>query len=357
MKLSEIISNLQQQDIVNILTELGAPEYKGDITSNVLTFRTICHNEPGQGKFKLVYYHETKTFFCFSECSKSYGIIDLIMKVKDIDRRKAISEFYRIMNISLAFNIEEGFEIEKVDISFVTRFKKKERPKYEILNEIDKSILNQFYPYYPGTWIDNDFISVDALKKFEIKFDVYENRAIIRHLDISGRCIGIKVRNFQKHLQDNYKYMPLIEGKKMYNYPTSMNLYGIFENKNAIKKFKKVILFESEKAVMQHYSYYGEDSVAVAISGSAFSEYQIELLNQLEVETVIIAVDKEFMELNDEKDWKYRLKIKKMFVDKLKPFFNVEIVWDFEGLLKEKMAPTDLGREIWEKLFIKRIAV
>ena len=79
------------------------------------------------------------------------------------------------------------------------------------------------------------------------------------------------------------------------------------------------------------------------------------LLKMLGVENVVIAVDKEFKEINDADDWKYRLKIKKMFVDKLKTFFSVQLVWDFNNELEEKMAPTDRGKEVWESLYLKRI--
>lgn len=354
MKLSEIINSLEQEDIINLMEELGSSYTR--LNSGQLAFETICHNEPGEShKHKLVYYHESKSFYCFTECSCSYGIIDLIMKVKCLNKGQAISEFYKIMNISVGFTLQQGFEIQKSDNSFIQRFRKKVE-EYEILQERDTSVLNKFYPFYPKSWIENDFISIEACRKFNIKFDVYDNRAIIIHKDIKGRCIGIKVRHFQqKDIDAGRKYMPLSHNGELYNYPTSMNLYGIYENLNAIKKFKKIIIFESEKAVMQHYSYYGNDSIAVAISGSAFSDYQFKLLLSLGVENVVIAVDKEFEEINDEKDWKYRLKVKKMFIDKLKPFFNVEIVWDFEGLLEEKMAPTDRGKKIWEKLYEKRL--
>lgn len=354
MQLSTIINSLQQEDIINLMEELGSSYTR--LNSGQLAFETICHNEPGEShKHKLVYYHESKSFYCFTECSCSYGIIELIMKVKKIEKGKAIAEFYRIMNISMGFVLQEGFETPHSDNSFIKKFRKK-KEEHEALIERDETILQQFYPFYPKSWIENDFISIEACRRFKIKFDVYENRAVIIHHDIKGRCIGVKVRHFQqKDIDAGRKYMPLTYRGELYNYPTSMNLYGMYENLKAIKKFKKIILFESEKAVMQHYSFYGEDSVAAAISGSAFSDYQLKLLIEAGVETVVIAVDKEFVEIDDEKDWKYRQKIKKMFIDKLKPYFNIELVWDFQNLLEEKMAPTDRGKEIWEKLYKKRL--
>ena len=354
MRLGDIINNLQKEDIINILEELGSNHR--DLNSNTIAFQTICHNEPGEGKYKLIYYHETHTFHCFTECSCSYGLIELIAKVLGLTNGQAINWLYKTLNINVGFNIEEGFEIPKSDISFIKRFEKKET-KNEILEERDASVLSRFHKLYHKSWIEEN-ITKDAMRHFGILFDVYENRIIIPHYDIDGRLIGIKVRNLIQRLVDaGKKYMPLTYNGDLYNYPTSLNLYGIFENKEAIKKFKTVILFESEKSVLQHYSFYGDDSVAVAISGSAFSDYQIDLLNSLGVENVIIAVDKEFKEINDTQDWRYRLKVKKMFVEKLTTMFNVQIVWDLENELEEKMSPTDRGKEVWENLYSKRISV
>lgn len=353
MRISDIIKNLQKEDIINILHELGSGHK--ELNSETIAFQTICHNEPGTGKFKLVYYHESRSFHCFTECSETFNLIELIIRAKKIKKGEAINWLCRTLNISIGFDLPEGFELPKSDNSFIKRFEKKEEKKEEILKERDKSILQRFHHLYHKSWLD-DFITKDAMRRFGIMYDIYENRIIIPHYDIDGRLIGIKVRNLlQRLIDDGKKYMPLVYFGDLYNYPTSLNLYGIFENKEAIAKFKTVILFESEKAVLQHFSYYGEDSVAVAISGSAFSDFQMNLLKMLGVENVVIAVDKEFKEINDADDWKYRLKIKKMFVDKLKIFFSVQLVWDFNNELEEKMAPTDRGKEVWESLYLKRI--
>ena len=52
-------------------------------------------------------------------------------------------------------------------------------------------------------------------------------------------------------------------------------MYGLNVNKDNIKKYKYAIVFEGEKSVLKMGSWY-EDSTAVAMNGSNFSEYQLE---------------------------------------------------------------------------------
>ena len=55
-------------------------------------------------------------------------------------------------------------------------------------------------------------------------------------------------------------------------------------NKDNIRKIKKAIVFESEKAVLQYDSYFGpESNISVACCGSNLITYQLELLLSLKV--------------------------------------------------------------------------
>ena len=116
----------------------------------------------------------------------------------------------------------------------------------------------------------------------------------------------------------------------------------------------RVIIGESEKFVMQHKTYY-EDPVAVAISGSFISNEQIEILKRYEVDEVIIALDKEFETEEEEKT--YMEKVQYKFVNPLCKYFTVSILWDIENDLELKDAPTDKGKEIFEKIYRNRISV
>lgn len=354
MRIKDIYEQMSKQDVINIMSELGAT-HKDMSNSDNIAFKTICHE--GGNSHKLIYFHKTKSFYCFTGCCCSYTLISLISNVLGYDKNRAFYWLCEKLNINVGFEILAGFQQQHSDISFIYKFDDDEYQEKTQgpLKEYNEKVLDNFYHMYHKSWIE-EHISIEVMKQFGIRYDIYYNRIIIPHYDINNRLIGIKVRNLQqKYIDAGRKYIPLTYNKKFYNYPTSLNLYGIHLNKNAIKKYKKVIIFESEKAVLQHKSFYGDDSIAVAISGSAISSYQINLLKNLGVETVILALDKEFSIVEDEEDWFYRKKIHKGFIKKMKLFFKMELIWDLNNDLEKKMAPTDKGKEIFEKLFRKRI--
>lgn len=57
--------------------------------------------------------------------------------------------------------------------------------------------------------------------------------------------------------------------------------------------------------------FYGEDNFVVAICGSNMSKYQAELLLNLGIEEVIIAIDKEYMQVDTPEFDEYMKKVKK----------------------------------------------
>ena len=71
-----------------------------------------------------------------------------------------------------------------------------------------------------------------------------------------------------------------------------MNAYGIDKNKEAIKEYKKCIIFEAEKSVLKMDSIYGNNP-SVAVGGSSVSEYQLNLLKVNGCEKVYLAFDRE----------------------------------------------------------------
>ncbi len=149
--------------------------------------------------------------------------------------------------------------------------------------------------------------------------------------------------------------MPVIRNGIMYNHPTGANLYGLYENLENIKRMKKLIIFESEKSVMQLDTIYHGSGIGVCVSGSSFSDKQLDLISNLEIEEVIIGFDKEYEKIGDPLERYYAQKIEETVANKLKPYFNVSCIWDMKGLLNEKNHPTDRGTEVFTKLYKERI--
>ena len=98
---------------------------------------------------------------------------------------------------------------------------------------------------------------------------------------------------------------------------------------------------------------------SVSIGGSNTSAYQIELLKQYGVKTIVLALDNDYSLLpneNGEYDKYYGLYKMLKEANKLRAKgFKIEIVYDWEQeFLENKDAPIDKGREIWNKLYRAR---
>ena len=349
MTAKDISEALSEEDIINLLLHLGA---NNPVRVNgVLTFNTICH---GGDSHKLYYYSTNKNFHCYTHCGHIGSVFDLVMTVLNINFTDAYLYVCNFFNIRADKNNTD--KDIKSDNSFIKKFTQKDEIAYNLKHH-DINVLNNFDRLYHISWL-NDNISKDAMRVFDIRFDILNNRIIIPHHDAKGNLIGIRCRNLNdKDVVDGRKYMPVTIDDKQYNYPTHANFYGLNINKKAIIKYKRVILVESEKAVLQLYSYYGEDCIAIACSGSSISSYQISLLIELGVENVIIAMDKDFKKIGDVDELSNRQKIKKAFIDKLITFFNIEVIWDFDDVLDYKDSPTDKGKDVWMDLFKKRLYI
>lgn len=349
MSAKDVIDKMSDDDVINILLDLGSEEPIP--VRDGMMFNTICHNHEKLGKKKLHYHYESKTFYCYTQCHQIGNIFNLVMKAKECSYHDAYEYVCSKTGINTS-SLKYGFTEEKIDNTFVKKFEdnkeKEEKPKVR-----DEKVLNKFWKnLFHESWI-KDHISIDVMKMFKIRFDISGNRIIIPHYNEHNELIGIRCRNLdRKKVEDGKKYMPIVISNEVYSYLTSLNLYGLNINLVNIIKYRRVIIGEAEKFVMQHRTYY-EESVAVAICGSALSDYHIQLLLKYNVEEVILALDKEFE--NEQQEKEYMEKIQKSFVNKLIPYFSVSIIWDSENEIDYKMSPTDKGKKVYESLFKKRI--
>ena len=76
-----IKENLTIEEIYDIVYELGGDPI---FTPFGLISSTICHNRPGEGSKKLYYYENTRLFKCFTGCSETFDIFELIIKAKKV---------------------------------------------------------------------------------------------------------------------------------------------------------------------------------------------------------------------------------------------------------------------------------
>ena len=185
-------------------------------------------------------------------------------------------------------------------------------------------------------WI-NEGIIQDILDKYEVRYDLQNNKIVFPIRDVEGNIISIKART----LYENYKDLGV--RKYTYYHPIGTNdfLFGLWRSRQYIVKANECIVFESEKSVMKMNSW-GFNNV-VATCTKKINDKQIEILLSLRC-NLVFAFDK---------DVKRKEIIKELSM--LAKFTNVFYTYDRSDLLGEKDAPCDKTKDIWNELYDNKI--
>ena len=336
-------NHLTINNIVEVLFALGSGQ--PIVESNAIRFNSICHTSDKE-KHKLYCYNNNGkfSFYCYV-CGFQGSLYDLVM-------HKSKCDFVQAKDIidSIIYPKIEGYGKKRqtqLQLDDIEDLEEIEFKKAELIVR-DKKVLDRFKTnsYYQG-WIDEG-INVNTMRVFDIGLDVLNEAIIIPHFDMNGNLVGIRKRNLNKiTIESSSKYMPVTVNQIFYNHPLSENFYGIHINVKNIKQAKSVYVFESEKSVMQMYSYGFHN--ALAICGSNFSKTQGEILQELGVKKVYLCFDRDWENREDEK---YSLYLKK--VQKAKSRLDFCDVYyldkDMENKLDLKDSPSDKGREVFEYL-------
>lgn len=215
-------------------------------------------------------------------------------------------------------------------LSTITRYDKLSG-NYHYNQELPESALDMFIKY-PHRMFTDEGISYDTQIKFGICYDVIDNRIIIPIRSEYGSLVTAKGRLATADIKPHMaKYLAY------YSYNADSILYGLWENRENIKRKKEVILVESEKSVLKGDSI-GVDNI-VALSKKKVSENQRKLILSLQCD-IVIALDKDvcYDEIKE---------IAEQFCD----LTDVYIIMDTDNLLSEKDAPLDCGEMIWDELY------
>lgn len=343
-----IINSLESDRIIELMQKLGADRYVEK--DDCIIFPTICHNiSASDASMKLYYYKDNKFFYCYTQCSAMsiFKFLEEYYKTREIDYDWYNDIYLVAKNCALTKSIE-GFARVQYQ-SLKDRYRKKEQP---ILKEYQAGVLEIFQKTYPVEWL-NDGISKEAMDKFNILYYPIQNKIIIPHYSIEDKLIGIRGRALNlDEIEKVGKYLPLQIEQTWYKHPLSLNLYGLNVNKDNIKKYKRVFVFESEKSVLQFESF-KQPHCAVAVCGSAFNKYQLNLLlKYCSPKEVILCFDNEEKQ-NEEKYFNKLYKI----CQKYNNYVNMSFIYDRQNLTEKKDSPSDKGEEIFNKLIERRVKV
>lgn len=334
---------LSTENIASLLTQLGAdPKPYHDM----LLCRTICHCG---NKHKLYYYPDHHSFVCYTGGCGSMDVFTLVQKTR------RCSFFESLVFIQSFFGIKgnnQPIDIIENPMDYIHKQLKTHKP--QILKPIDENIVNTYYSLiYPG-WVEEG-ISLSTIRKYNIKFSIVNQAIIIPHYNSSGQLLGIRGRNIDPiAVAQGYKYTPVKYKGKFLKYPTGENLYGLHLTKNAIKNTRQIILFEAEKSVLKMDTALGNENNSVALNGSNITPTQIEMIKELGVDEVVVALDKEFKSPFTREERIYAEKIQSQF-ERLPTRFKTSVVWDVDNSLNYKDSPIDGGFQVFSHLMKERI--
>lgn len=240
-----------------------------------------------------------------------------------VDFKDIISIVRKILKI-------DDFSIFREPQGIFGGFYEKIRKKNEYTcRTYDESILNKYVALANMRFI-RDNITIDAQQFFNIRYDVESQGIVIPIYNQVGELMGVKVRCNYDVEDGEMKYYYLIPCQM------SQTLYGYSQNYNYLVN-NVIYIFESEKSIMQCYSYGIRNCVALG-SGS-ISRKQVQMLLELNPKKIIFMHDTGY-------DLENILRNINM-VKNYSRFSEVELgYWDFfDRLYDDKLSPSDSGRE------------
>ena len=348
----DLRQELTDEMLKDILLQFDVEPYEE--TSDYIIFPTCCHNLTG-GSPKLYYYKDSKLFHCFTECNDTFDIFTLLQRMyklrgQDITLREAVSVCD--LNVDEPLNVE-AHDNSAEDIRYMQTLNHRNLMTPLTFKTYDAKVLNNYSFDYIGLmpWIQEG-ISIEALQKFNIRYDKKRDAIIIPNFNYSGDLIGLRARFFREEDIAKGKYRPVYDYGILYNHPTGVTFYGIYENKEAISRKHIAVIFEGEKSVLHYGSIYGaNNNIALATLGQNITRNHIQALLMLKVSDVILAYD------TDYEDYKQLAVVEQKYIEKAKilaPYFNVSILMDYDFLLPYKSSPIDGGRDNFEKILKNR---
>ncbi|WP_299831638.1 hypothetical protein [uncultured Metabacillus sp.] len=345
--------SLTIEEIKLILYNLGSKEPREDNQGNPM-FQTVCHHGDSH---KLYYYHDTKLFHCYTHCSESFNIFDLVMRNKKVSFPQAVRYVAETTNKTFGFGsvVKNNQEEIITDWDWISRLKKKEKKVIE-LPEYSEKVLDVLIKLPHEDWL-SEGISYETQEKYEVGYYFRDERISIVHRDINNRFIGLRGRAMkQEDIDAGKKYMPLTIGNKLYNHQTMFNLFGLNHTQHAVKRLKKIMILEGEKSILKSEDIYGENNFTCAACSSQITNFHRDIILSLGVEEVFIGFDKFRARKENESEEKYEEMIKEYqenllkFAKKFTPYVRTYILWDDFDLLEPKDSPIDKGKEILEQL-------
>lgn len=281
---------------------------------------------------------ENHIYYCFST-GNGGTVLDFIMAYHHCSFREAVEKLKVYCN-------KEGISLTENKRLVTTSICKKFRERANKGKQSTAKVLPDTYmdKYIANVNLDvwlNEGISKEVLDMYQVRYDPFANRLVYPIRNLKGEIVNIGGRT----LDPDWKAKKL----KKYNYYQSWGVinvvFGLYHNKQEVIKTRNLILFEGAKSVMLANTW-GINNCG-AILTSHLGNSQMKLLLEFCVKNSVsltFALDKEIDIRKDN------------HIAQLKKYLNIFYLWDRDDDLPDvKMAPVDMGEDIFRKLLQQRV--
>lgn len=326
-----------QEALQDMAQKINLVEYAG---------RTLEYQKRnGSNYFAICPFHKEKTpslaidedenyFYCFG-CGKHGNIYTWIQLTEGLSFSDAVE---KVANLT---GTDKDEYLEPESMSVYRQLARMSAPKHEPdtgvrkILDYDRDYVSKYSDILPQEWIDEG-IPAEILRKYEIRIDESSNRIVYPVYDAEYRLIGVKGRTRFV----NYKDLKLAKYMNYYKIGAVDYFTGMKQVDAEIRRTRSMIIVEGLKSVMKLASW---GYTAVAAETSTLSEKQVELIVKMGLREVTIAFDQDVP-----------LSKIRGCTEMLRLYTNVFVVVD-KGQLEAKDSPCDKGKDVWDKLYERRV--
>ena len=233
--------------------------------------------------------------------------------------------------------------VQKVTLPFGGFYKFLDRPADELydLSEYSTELLPDADSLSEKFLRDN--IPLITQEKWGVRYSHIDD-AILIPIHQHGKLVGCKARSNDPNCPKENRWWAYLP------YSKTQIVYGLEENYKAIQRLNKLVLFESEKSVMQSDGY--GLKCTTAIGGHSISPAQAKQIKATLVDEIILAFDEGISEEET------RYEAQKLCADNILLSTKVGYIYDAEhDILRQgqKESPSDCGREQLQTLLKKKV--
>lgn len=296
----------------------------------------VVYNEP--------YLHMHNYTRNFRNNSDIFDLVKYNLSVKNNTKDTSLYEaskyLHNLLNLDFSYNITVKKQKKYDPLAMFKRVLSYKNNKSS--DDLDFEIYDN-YDFYKGIihkeWL-KEGITNSTINKFDLGYSYKLKRIIIplKHWK-TGDVIGFNKRT----IVHNNEEFGISKYLLTSNYPKQINLYGLYENRIYIELNGVCVVFEAEKSVLRRDS--RGDHNCVALQGHYISNEQVSILCGLDINEVVIALDKD-ISINE-----VRAMCEKFYHKK-----NVSYIYDkYDILPDEKSSPADASNKIYDYLYRHRV--